>query len=121
MERRIIKILVLGMIGLSACYYDAADVLYPSTNCVTANMSYTANITPILQNNCFVCHSKAANLGNVTLEGYSALKQYVDNGKLVGAINHQSGFAAMPQNAPKLSDCDIAKIEQWIQDGSANN
>ena len=121
MERRIISLLVAGMVILSSCYYDVAEVLYPPTNCVTDNMSYVTHISPILNHNCFVCHSEAANNGNVTLEGYSNVMIYVNSGQLMGAIKHQSGFSAMPQNSTPLSDCDISKIEQWIAQGAQNN
>ena len=121
MERRIISLLVAGMVILSSCYYDVAEVLYPPTNCVTDNMSYATHINPILSHNCFVCHSEAANNGNVTLEGYSNVIIYVNSGQLMGAIKHQSGFSAMPQNSTPLSDCDISKIEQWTAQGAQNN
>ncbi len=121
MERRIINFLTLGMVVFSSCYYDVAEILYPANACNTANMSYVADINPILQRNCYVCHSAAANNGNVTLEGYDQLVPYLNSGHLLGAIKHQSGYSAMPQNAPQLGSCDIAKIEQWIIDGAQNN
>lgn len=124
MELRIIKTLTIGLgIVLTSCYYDVEEELYPPTECQTTNMSLQTNIVPILERNCYVCHSTTAgpNNGNVTLEGYTELIKYVNSGQLKGAINHTSGFAAMPQNAAKLIDCDIAKIEQWITDGAPNN
>lgn len=113
-------LLALTSLFIAGCYYDNEEDLYPS-NCNTDNMSYATDVAPIISVNCLVCHSTASNLGNVRLEGYTALKTYVDNGKLLGAIKHQSGFSAMPQNAPKLSSCNIAKIEQWVADGALDN
>ena len=124
MERRIIKSLLIGFgIVLTSCYYDVEEELYPPTECQTANMSLQVNIVPILERNCYVCHSTTAgpSNGNVILEGYSELIKYVNSGQLVGAINHASGFSPMPQNAAKLIDCDISKIEQWVADGGPNN
>ena len=121
MERLLIKGILLTMVIFSSCYYDVEELLYPPGECVTTNMSYQNNIVPILQNNCYVCHSAAVNTGGVTLEGHASLLNLVNNGRLVGAINHQSGFSPMPQGAPKLPSCDIAKIEQWIADGPPNN
>ena len=122
MVRQIIKYsLAVLAIVFTSCYYDVAEVLYPPTNCATDNMSYASDITPILQTNCYVCHSEAANNGNVTLEGYANVMQYVNSGQLMGAIKHQSGFTAMPQNSTPLSDCTISKIEQWIVQGAQNN
>jgi hypothetical protein len=123
MERRIIKGLMFALVGLTACYYDVAEELYPPTTCVTDNMSLQTNIVPILQYNCYTCHSitEGPNNGNVILEGYDELIKYVNNGALVGSINHVDGFSFMPQDASKLGDCDISKIEHWVLDGAPNN
>jgi hypothetical protein len=121
MERRIINCLVLGMIVFSSCYYDVAETLYPAGTCSTDNMSYVTDINPILQQNCFSCHSAAANNGNVTLEGYNQMIHYINNGHLMKAIKHENGISPMPQNSAPLSSCEISKIEQWIVQGAQNN
>ena len=121
MERLIIKSFLFCVIVLSACYYDVEEVLYPASNCVTTNLSSQTHIQPIIQRNCYACHSAAVNSGNITLEGYNQLVQHINSGRVMGAIRHESGFLPMPQNAPKLIPCDIAKIEQWVADGAPNN
>ena len=123
MERQIIKGVLVGMVMFTSCYYDVLEERYPATECVTDNLSLQANIVPILERNCYVCHSTTdgPNNGNVILEGYTELFKYADSGQLSGAINHRSGFAEMPKEKPKLSDCDIAKIDQWIADGAPDN
>ena len=121
MERRIIKYLMICIVGLTACYYDSEENLYPKSDCVTTNLSLQADIEPILERNCYACHSAAANTANITLEGHDQLIKHVNSGKLLGAIRHDPGFKPMPQGAAQLIDCDIAKIEQWIADGSLNN
>jgi hypothetical protein len=123
MERLTIKVILIGMVVMTSCYYDVAEELYPPSTCVTDSMSLQNNIVPIFERNCYVCHSVAngPNNGNVILEEYSELVKYANNGQLVGAINHESGFSFMPKNAAKLGNCDIAKIEQWVLDGALNN
>jgi len=121
MERQIIKLLLIGLVGITGCYYDSEERLYPTTECKTANMSFQTNIVPILEQNCYGCHSAAVNTANVSLEGYNNVLQYVNNGKLLGVIRHSAGYKPMPQNAPQLASCDIARIEQWIVDGIPNN
>ena len=113
--------MVFVIVWSGGCYYDVEEVLYPAGSCQTENMSYQTNIEPIIQRNCYVCHSQAANQGSITLEGYTNLLTYVQNGRLSGAIRHEPGFSPMPQNGPQLSDCDIAKIEQWVASGAPNN
>ena len=105
----------------NSCYYDSEEDLYPMLGCDTTNVTYNATVLPLLQLNCYVCHSAAANNGNITLEGYSNLKRFVDNGQFLGAIKHQPGFSAMPQNAPKLLECNIEKIETWVNNGAPKN
>lgn len=112
---------LLAVCWLSACYYDVEEILYPEGECITTNMSLTADIIPILERNCYICHSAALHTGSITLEGYDKLIQNVNSGRLAGAIQHKQGYSPMPKNAPKLRVCDIAKIEQWIADGALNN
>lgn len=113
--------LVIGLLIVQSCYYDVEEVLYGGLECTTLEMSMAADVRPILQNHCMSCHNAGSNFGNVNLEGHANLKKYVDNGKLLGAINHQSGFSPMPQGNPKLSQCQIDKIAAWIEQGSLNN
>lgn len=122
MGHRIIRLSFLFLvITIGSCYYDVEEVLYPGGVCVTDNMSYQNNIEPIIDRNCYSCHSAAVNTGNITLEGYAELIKYIPNGRLLGAIRHESGFQPMPQNAGQLGSCDISKIEHWVMDGFPNN
>lgn len=113
--------LLLTLVLVAGCYYDVEEELYPTLECDTGNMSYTNDILPIIQNNCYTCHNQGSNFGGVTLEGYESLKAYVDNGRLLGAIRHESGFSPMPKNAPQLVECNIEKIEAWINAGAPDN
>lgn len=104
--------------SLNSCYYDSEEDLYPNTDCVTTNVTYSGVVAGIIQSKCYACHDAANNLGNITLEGYTNLKKYVDSGQLLGAIKHEPGYSPMPQNLGQLPACDIAKIEAWIVDGA---
>lgn len=106
---------------LASCDYDVAEELYPVNGCDTRDLSYSLDIVPIIDANCYRCHAAQLNLGNVTLEGYNNIKVYVDNGKLLGTIKHEDGFQTMPQDAGKIDQCLIDKVEQWIDDGAENN
>ncbi len=111
--------LLLGF--LQSCYYDVEEELYPSTGCQTEGITFSTEILKILQNQCFSCHDAANNFGGVTLENYESLKVYIDNGSLLGAIKHEDGFSAMPKNQAPLVECDIEKMEAWINAGAPNN
>ena len=116
-------LLAIGFLGLlnEGCYYDVAEEIYPDTACDTIGITYNEDILPLVTNNCYVCHDQSNNFGGITLEGYDNLKKNVDNGKFLGAIKHEDGFSAMPQGQPKLQDCNIEKIESWINAGAPNN
>lgn len=111
------------LLMLNGCYYDVEETLYPVdlNPCDTTNVTYSGTIQPMLQQSCYSCHSDAANLGSVSVEGYDNVLALVNDGRLVGSINYQAGFSPMPSNAPKLSDCNLLKIDTWISHGALNN
>jgi hypothetical protein len=108
---------------LWACTYHNEEELYGSQagTCDTTTVSYTADILPLLQSSCYACHSQAASLGGVNIEGHSRVKLYADNGRLLGAASHAPGFSPMPKNGSKLPACEINKIRRWINLGAPNN
>ena len=127
MERRIIKrfsgyLLVLGLAAWmgSGCYYDVEEVLYPG-GCSMDTVTYSETILPILQRECYTCHDNLSQNGGISLEGYSKVLATVDNGSLLGAIRHDVGFSAMPDDRPKLDACTIGKVEKWVADGALDN
>ena len=109
--------------ALSGCYYDQSSELYPAGAgaCDSTAFSYTSDISPIITNNCLNCHSASLAQGGVNLEGFDNLQTYAQNGRLLGSVTHASGYFPMPLGAPKLSDCDLAKIRQWVNNGVLNN
>ncbi len=117
----ITAVLALLLIAGAGCYYDVEEDLTTGQPCMTKDRSYRDHILPILENRCYKCHSADTNLGNITLEGYDAVKRYVDNQRLLGTIRHESGFAPMPLNETMLPPCQISTISAWIDDGALNN
>lgn len=93
-------------------------------DCSTANMSYTNDIRPILQNNgCLAsgCHGGSAATNALFMDSYESLKIYVNAQRLIGAIKHQPGFSPMPKQSDKIKDCEIKKIEAWVVQGAKDN
>lgn len=118
-------IIALGMSVQTGCYYDNEDDLYPFSNvCDTSATPLSSTVKPILQGNCYACHSAsaagAAGAG-INLEDYNSLKGWADNGKLVCAIEHNSGCSAMPKGGTRLQQCSIDKIKAWVARGAQNN
>jgi hypothetical protein len=91
--------------------------------CKTDTLSYSNDIVPILKSYCYGCHGvgNSSSSGGILLEGYTNLKAYVDNGKLVGVVNHAPGFVSMPYGQPKMPDCEVTQITNWVNEGALNN
>lgn len=122
------KKLVLPLVFfiLSGCYYDSEEALYgtPNTVCDVTVTKFSTEVKPILQSSCLTCHSNSAASGSgagIKLQDYADVKTQVSNGKLVGSIQHSSGFSAMPKGGGKLSDCNILVINTWISKGALND
>lgn len=89
--------------------------------CDTSNVTYSGGVAPILSTYCYGCHAGSSPQGNVNYNTYSGVKATVTNGKLLGSIQHASGYIAMPQNGNKLPACKISIIQAWIDAGAPNN
>lgn len=108
---------------LSGCAYEKADeIATPRVVCTTPSVvSYSISISPILDRNCRSCHNVALLTGGVNLEDFAVLKQHINSGVLMGNVKHLPGYMPMPQNAAKLSDCDIDLLQKWVDAGAPNN
>jgi hypothetical protein len=114
---------VFGL-SLTSCYYDVQEELHPEValkNCDTSDISYSSFIAPFIQNNCISCHTTGNSSGEVNLSSYSLVKDVANSGRLMGALDHASGFAPMPEGQPMLSSCTRGKIRSWINAGALNN
>lgn len=128
-ELYLMKILIFSLILLlfSTCYYENEESVYgkPDTLCDTINVTYSKSVQPIISTWCLGCHSNAmvagGSGGGNRLEGYSNLRIFALNGRLLGAIEHKPGYSPMPKQGNKLSNCDIAVIRDWVEKGALNN
>ncbi len=106
----------------SYCSYNNEEELYPNEICDTTNISYANDIKPILEQNCYPCHSNSVDYyGNLSFENFIHIQRVVDNGTLLKNIKHEPDGNPMPEDAAKLSDCNINKIEAWVNRGIPNN
>lgn len=125
MKRIIFLLTMFFVITLTNCYYDSEEELYPvlSSSCDLENVTFSATVKPILQASCYTCHSNAnyATQGSgIKLENYEDVKIQAST-RMMGAIRHEPGHAFMPLNGGKLPDCEISKIQKWIDNGMPNN
>jgi len=118
---------LLAALGLlttisQACYYDNKEDLFPdTTSCQTDSMSFSQHIVPILNTYCISCHNNASAQAGISLEGYSNVINFVNDGRLLKTIKHEPGVVPMPLNQDKMPECPIQRIDAWIQQGAPDN
>jgi hypothetical protein len=107
-----------------SCYYDNEEALYPKldTSCDTTNITFSGTVVPILQDDCYACHSNknaGANGNNVFLEDYADVK--ANASKIQASIKHSPGPSPMPKNGGKIKDCSINQFDIWVRNGMPDN
>ncbi|MBC8082064.1 MAG: hypothetical protein H7Z21_02530 [Hymenobacter sp.] len=117
--------LLLGTILLlAACASENGEDLTadapPTPACGTAGVTYALTVAPLLQKNCISCHNNSFASGGVNLSVYAQVRAIANDGRLMGTINHDAGYKAMPLGA-KLPDCDISQLRRWVADGAPDN
>jgi len=89
--------------------------------CDTVNVTYSGTVFPLVQSHCLGCHSGPQPQGGLDYSSWGVLNNVAMDGRLAGAVQHQSPFAFMPPSGPMLDDCKINQILAWIADGAPNN
>ncbi len=118
----VVTAILIGVLH-SGCYNDVGELLYPV--CDTNNVTYSKTIKPILERECYDCHSGFSPDGGLDLEGYSGANIAATNtlrmeGNLLYRIKNDS-IPRMPYYLPNLDSCTIAKIEAWVNAGAPDN
>ena len=116
-------------IGLTGCYYDTEEELYPdsgSTTCDTVSVSYATDIVPIVSTKCSNpgCHAGVNAAAGIPLETYAGVKGFLDTDKarFISSIIWDGNASNMPKGASsKMIDCNINTIKAWINAGYPNN
>jgi len=95
-------------------------------DCDSVNVTFSGQVFPIIQNSCYGCHSGSNPSGGISLTNHSQVAAVGgispgNAGSLLGSITWAYGNSAMPKNGSQLSDCDIAQIRKWIDDGMPDN
>ena len=99
----------------------ANNTTCPDSFCDTTNVSFAIDVMPIFDNYCNGCHSGSAPSGNLDLSTYDNVKPIATNSSLVGSVTHASGYKPMPDGGAKLPNCEISKIQAWVNAGFPNN
>ena len=84
--------------------------------CGIENISFVADIQPIIEVKCFRCHNGPNANGGIRLDSYENAKAAANSGRLLGAILHKEGFTPMPKLGV-LDSCQIVLFEEWVAKG----
>lgn len=111
-----------------SCYYHVESELYPTastTTCDSSSAKFVTFVSPLMVSKCATsgCHNAVTASAGVNLDGYTNIKNYISRNSTVffGSIKHLSGYSTMPQGSSKLPDCDIKKLQIWMNAGLLNN
>jgi cytochrome c len=121
MQGKLLGLAVLALGTGTAMAQDAASAQF-----------YSEKVLPVLQANCYSCHGGTSHRGGLSLTTKAGMLKGGHDGSvlapgspeqslIVKLIRHQGPAddpMPMPPNKPKLSDADIATVEQWVKAGA---
>ena len=116
----LIYILAVLFLGFASCENNNEVDLYGVDPCDLSNLTWDNGISQIFNANCVSCHNAETNYKDVRHDSYEEeLKVISDGGeRLRSVINHRGNYERMPFELPKLSPCNIQKIETWLDNGA---
>jgi cytochrome c len=121
MQGRLLGLAVLALGTGSAWAQDPASAQF-----------YSEKVQPVLQANCYSCHGGTSHRGGLSIatkagmlkgghDGTVLVPGSPEQSLIVKLIRHEGPKddpMPMPPNKPKLSDADIAAVEQWVKAGA---
>ena len=111
-----IMILVSMLAYFSNCTFDNEEDLLEGFTCDTIDIVYS-DLTYIFTDICLDCHESGDTYRpGIEMDDYEEVKASINTGLVFPAIKHEGQYN-MPYEQPKLPDCDIKKIEAWINAG----
>lgn len=100
----------------------AKETVCAALACDTTNVTYTNSVKPIINTYCSNgCHTSGSPDGGYNLSGHAGLASAANDGSLVGSITHDGNYSDMPKGGNKISACNIAIIQKWVEAGAPNN
>lgn len=99
----------------------APDNSCPEPPCDTLDLTFSNDISPVIDIYCKGCHIGPDPSGGISLETYNQVLALAQNGRLYGSVSHDPLFKPMPYQSAQLSDCIVTMFRIWIENGSPNN
>lgn len=110
---------ILLMVFIASCKHEPSLVYAPvDGSCDTTNVSYSAQVKPILDANCISCHNSSA---SKNFDGYGQISAYLaGNASLFISNINYTGPQPMPPTG-RLDTCQVRQCILWVQSGYPNN
>jgi hypothetical protein len=102
MRKQILGIALFLVLIFFACKKEAGATY----DCTGLTPTYTNDIKSIVNSSCAIggCHNAASRAEGIDLSTYAKVKSESGKDRFLGAIEHRSGYEAMPQGASKFSE-----------------
>lgn len=122
-----------GLVGVALLGWGLrGNTVHAAPAEATSPEFYTTHVQPILQANCYRCHGGLNHRGGLSLATRAGILKGGHDGPvivpgdpakslLLQLIRHEGPATdpmPMPPKLPKISDADIATVEQWIKAGA---
>lgn len=112
----------LFLAGCAFCVFSSSctrDSSLDLKNPDQGKISYTADIAPIVANNCLMCHSSPPQNGApMQLTTYTDVRNAILNRGLLDRISRPQGATGMmPNGGTRLPQATIDKMIKWQADG----
>jgi mono/diheme cytochrome c family protein len=104
------------IVSMVTTLFFSCDKYKKGYDCTGNIPTYNNDIKAIYDANCATsgCHNSQYHSSGIDLSTYSGAAS-ANNDDIMGSIEHNSGFSAMPKNGSKLTDTQIKKIYCWMQ------
>jgi len=79
--------------------------------------TFSGDVQPIIQANCYGCHNDNNPLGNLSLSSYNQISNAAS--RIVSRIEGYGGI--MPPQSNGIPTCEKEQIKNWIEAGKPNN
>lgn len=112
------RIFVLSLIAVASLSISSCSTSTIEEVQIVTEVTYNANVSTIISNNCLPCHGGTTPSAGLNLETYASVRNATENGNLINRINSASN--PMPQSG-QMPPALIATIEQWAIDGYLEN
>jgi uncharacterized membrane protein len=111
-EFLLLAIVVLLSSCLTNVVEEAEEIVDPATPDPCADITFTMNVKPIIDNNCVQCHGTGGNFPNLTT--YNGVSSNA------AIVKTETSTRRMPQGTT-LTEDEIKAISCWVDAGALNN